>query len=84
MMREAETPESIERCGRLIRHCHIAEKDKRTPPGTAGDDFKPFLKALNRIGYRGRMSLECRGENMAREAPAAVAALRKQVEESAV
>jgi sugar phosphate isomerase/epimerase len=83
MMREAETPESIDRFGKLIHHCHVAEKDKRTPPGTAGNDFKPYLKALNRIGYRGRMSLECRWENMTREAPAAVAALRKQVEESA-
>ncbi len=83
MARESETPESINRAGRLIHHCHIAEKDKRTPPGTAGDDFRPFLKALNRIGYRGRMSLECRWDNLAREAPGAIAALRKQIDESA-
>jgi len=83
MARESETPDSIDRFGTLIRHCHIAEKDKRTPPGTAGDDFRPFLKALRRTGYRGLMSLECRWENVAREAPGALAALRKQVEESA-
>jgi len=83
MTRESETPESIGRAGRLIHHCHIAEKDKRTPPGTAGDDFRPFLKALNGIGYRGRMSLECRWDNLAREAPGAIAALRKQIDESA-
>lgn len=83
MARESETPDSIDRYGALIRHCHIAEKDKRTPPGTAGDDFRPFLKALRRTGYRGLMSLECRWENIAREAPGAIAAFRKQVEESA-
>ncbi len=83
MAREGETPESISRHGRLIRHCHIAEKDKRTPPGTAGDDFRPFLKALNKIGYRGLMSMECRWENLAREAPGAVAALRGQAADSA-
>lgn len=83
MMREAETPEAIDRFGGLIRHCHVAEKDKRTPPGTSGDDFRPYLKALKKIGYRGRMSLECRWENIGRESRAAVAALRKQVEESA-
>jgi sugar phosphate isomerase/epimerase len=83
MMRENETPEEIARYGRLVRHCHIAEKDKRTPPGTTGDDFRPFLRALKDVGYRGRMSLECRWENLSREAPGAIAALRRQLEESA-
>ena len=83
MLRSNETPADIERSGALLRHCHIAEKDKRTPPGTAGEDFRPFLRALRKTGYPGRMSLECGWEDMARQAPGAVAALRRQIEESA-
>jgi sugar phosphate isomerase/epimerase len=83
VVRADETPETVVKFGGLIRHCHIAEKDKRTPPGTAGDDFRPFLKALNRIGYKGGISLECRWDDMKAQLPGAVAFLRKQIAEAA-
>ena len=53
MLREGESPEEIIKAGKHIYHCHIAEKDKRTPPGAAGDDFKPYLRALKKINYSG-------------------------------
>jgi sugar phosphate isomerase/epimerase len=81
MMREGETPESIERFGRLLRHCHIAEKENRTAPGIAGDDFRPYLRALRKAGYAGGLSLECRWDNLAGQAAAALDYLRKQVAE---
>jgi sugar phosphate isomerase/epimerase len=83
VVRAGETPEAVVRFGRLIRHCHIAEKDKRTPPGTAGDDFRPFLAALNRIGYRGGISIECRWDDMKAQLSGSVAFLRKQIADAA-
>lgn len=83
MLREGETPDAIETYGRHLRHCHIAEKDQRTPPGTAGDDFRPFLRALKKIGYRGGISIECRWESLEKQLPAAVDFLKKQIAEGA-
>lgn len=79
LLREGETPEAIETHSTHIRHCHIAEKEQRTPPGTAGDDFKPFLRALRKIDYRGGISIECRWQNMKEQLPAAVSYLKKQI-----
>jgi sugar phosphate isomerase/epimerase len=83
LLREGEAPSAIERNGKYLHHCHIAEKDQRTPPGVAGDDFRPFLKALRTVNYRGRISLECRWENVPEQLPAAVAFLRRQIDEIA-
>ena len=58
MLREDESPASIVKAGARLRHCHIAEKKNRTPPGTDGDDFRGYFKALKTIGYQGRMSIE--------------------------
>jgi sugar phosphate isomerase/epimerase len=58
MMREDEGPESILKAGAKVKHCHIAEKAKRTAPGVDGDDFRPYFKALKAVGYRGGLSIE--------------------------
>ncbi len=84
MLREDESPDALEIHGRHLRHCHIAEKAQRTPPGTAGDDFRPFLRALKKIEYRGGLSIECRWENLEKQLPAAVHYLRKQVADIAL
>jgi sugar phosphate isomerase/epimerase len=83
MLREGEAPDAIETSGKYLRHCHIAEKDQRTPPGTAGDDFRPFLRALKKIGYTGGISIECRWESLEKQLPAAVGFLKKQIAEVA-
>ena len=83
VVRAGETSDAVVKFGALIRHCHIAEKDKRTPPGTAGDDFRPFLAALNRIGYAGGISLECRWDDMKAQLAGSVAFLRKQIADAA-
>jgi len=41
----------------IIRHVHVNEMDGRHP-GMGDYDFKPVLKALERLGYRGWVSLE--------------------------
>ena len=58
MLREDEGPESIVKGGARLKHCHVAEKVKRTAPGVAGDDFRPYFKALKTIGYTGGISIE--------------------------
>lgn len=55
---ENEKPDSLRRAGPRLRHCHIAERAKRTWPGIAGDDFTPYFDALRDIGYRGFVSIE--------------------------
>ena len=83
MLREDESPDAIERAGALIRHVHVAERAERTPPGVAGDDFRPFLRALARIGYHGAYSLECRWRDQLAQAPPGVAELRRQLASAA-
>ena len=79
MLREDESPAAIERAGALIRHVHVAERAQRTPPGVAGDDFRPFLRALVGTGYAGAYSLECRWRDQLAQAPPGVAELRRQL-----
>ena len=79
MLREDEGPDAIERAGGLIRHVHVAEVAERTPPGVAGDDFRPYLRALARIGYDGAYSLECRWQDQVAQAPPGVTELRHQL-----
>jgi len=59
MMKENEGPDSIRRAGTRLHHCHIAELEGRKAPGTKGEDFTGFLKALKEIGYVGGVSCEC-------------------------
>lgn len=80
MLKENEAPDAILEAGSLLAHCHLAEKAQRTPPGTDGDDFKPYLRALKKLDYRGCISLECRWKKLADEITPAVAALKKQIE----
>lgn len=82
MLRMDEPPAHIVQTGALVRHVHVAEKAERTPPGIAGDDFRPYLKALREIGYAGRISIECRWRDLAEQLPPAVGTLRRQIEES--
>ena len=60
LLRENESATAIRKAGQRICHCHVAEKEQRTPPGTVGDDFRPLFAALKSVGYRGRISVECR------------------------
>jgi len=58
MMREDESAEEIVKYGAILKHFHIAERENRTAPGTAGDDFTPFFDALKKINYGGCISIE--------------------------
>ncbi len=75
-------PEEIERAGPWLGLVELAEKEKRTLPGTAGDDFRPYFRALRAAGYSGRMDIEASGPATMAEYRRAVATIRQQAEES--
>ena len=79
MARDGEPADEIAKHGGLLAHCHVAEAEKRTPPGVAGDDFGPYLRALKAAGYDGALSIECRWSDFETEAPAAVRYLRDRL-----
>ena len=79
MMRENETADEIIKYRKIIRHCHIAEKEVRSAPGIKGDDFRPYLAALKKIGYRGGLSLECRWNDFDAEVTLGIDYLKKQI-----
>jgi sugar phosphate isomerase/epimerase len=56
-----DPPEELARFAPLIGAVELAEKEKRTPPGVTGDDFRPYFAALARGGFSGRMDIEATG-----------------------
>jgi len=58
MLKENEPASDIIKYRKYIKHCHIAEKETRSAPGTKGDDFTPYFKALKKIKYKGCISIE--------------------------
>lgn len=79
MLRENEPASVLLQTKGYLVHCDVAEKENRTPPGTAGDDFTPYLKALKQIGYSGAIVLECRWNNLVIEAGPARVFLQQQI-----
>ena len=83
MLKEDESPDEIVKYGKHIVHCHIAEKQDRTPPGVKGDDFRPYLRALKKIGYNGGLSIECfKYTDFDREIKTGIEVLKKQIIEA--
>ena len=80
MLREDEGPESIIKAGAHLKHCHIATKKNRRAPGVEDDDFRPYLKALKEIKYRGGISIEGGWKDFNKELPVACRELRKQLD----
>ncbi|KAA6440991.1 sugar phosphate isomerase/epimerase [Dyadobacter flavalbus] len=82
MLKEDEPPAEIVKYGKHIVHCHIAEKENRTPPGVKGDDFRPYLNALKKINYKGGLSIECFVYNdFEKEARRGIQVLKQQLSE---
>ncbi len=78
MMRENEPADEIIKYGSYIRHCHIAEKETRTAPGTAGDDFTPYFRALKTINYDGCLSIECKWNDFGKQIEPALQYMKQQ------
>lgn len=82
MKKDDEGPEQIRKYGKLITHCHIAEKANRTAPGVEGDDFRPYFKALKKIKYKNGLSLECRWKDFDTEVKNAIGVIQTQWREA--
>ena len=81
---ENETAASILKAGKRIKHCHIAEKKGRKAPGTSGESFVDYFKALRQIGFSGGISCECgwprkKGETMPQMYVRVLEELKKQL-----
>ncbi|KQS23929.1 sugar phosphate isomerase/epimerase [Dyadobacter sp. Leaf189] len=82
MLKEDEPATEIVKYGKHIVHCHIAEKENRTPPGVKGDDFRPYLSALKKINYKGGLSIECfTYTDFDKEAKRGIEVLKQQLSE---
>ncbi|MFT5882223.1 MAG: sugar phosphate isomerase/epimerase [Crocinitomicaceae bacterium] len=77
--RNEEPPEDIMKTVNFVRHCHIAEKKKRSAPGTEQYDFTPYLKALHKAKYSGSVSMECGWDNLDTRPASALKYLKNQV-----
>ena len=81
---EQEDPAIIREAGDLLRHVHVANPSGRAFPKRADEaDYAPFITALKAIGYRGGVSVEARTEDLAGDAPQAIALLRALLGEGA-
>ena len=62
--------------GDLLVHAHLAEPTERRAPGTKEYDYAPFLGALARGGYKGRVSIEGKFDDLREQALRALTVLR--------
>lgn len=82
MLRNGESADDIVKVGKWIKHVHIAENKDRAVPGTRGEDFRPFLRALKAIGYRGMIALEPIWRRFETEAGSGVLEVKRQLADS--
>ena len=60
------TLESVRRAAPILRHCHLAAvPDRGFPSAERMGAYSEFLKALQEVGYGGRLSVECDFKNEA-------------------
>lgn len=78
MMVDNDGPEEIVKYGSMLRHVHVAELKDRQAPGTAGEDFGPYLRALKQANYQGDLSFECAWKNLSEQAAGSFKSFREQ------
>ncbi len=81
MLKEGEPAAAIEKTKKYLMHIDIAEKENRAPPGVGGEDFRVYLKMLKKVGYSGKIILECRFNDLEAQALPAFVYLQKQIDE---
>jgi len=82
MLCAGQSPDDLRPHGAQLRHIHLAERAHRTAPGVAGDDFRPFFRALQQVNYAGAISIESSWGDLTAEAGPALAELRRQITEA--
>ncbi|MEO5562242.1 MAG: TIM barrel protein, partial [Chitinophagaceae bacterium] len=81
MMREGESPKSIEAAADILVYCEIAEKQKRSLPGVQRDDFKPYLRALRKANFKGHIFIEGNTNDPGNDIPLSFKYLTQQLKE---
>jgi sugar phosphate isomerase/epimerase len=79
MLRDNESPDSIVKYGDLLYHTHIAENTGRAATGVNKEDFTQYFKALKKISYKGRMSIECNWKDLGEQAAPALHEMKRQL-----
>ena len=74
---EHEPADNVIAAAALLAHVHVADGDRRAP-GVGGYDYAGFMAALRAVGYDRRISAECQWEDLAEQAPGALAFMRSQ------
>lgn len=82
MLKENESPAAIAGTKKYAIYCEVAEKEGRAPPGVHGEDLRPYFSALKKEGYRGKIVMECRWQNLAAQGAMAYQNLRRQIEDA--
>lgn len=80
MALDDDPPSALADAAELIGHVHVSELEGRTAPGVHGEDLRPYLAPLKAVGYAGGVSMECLWDDLVAQAPAALAALREQID----
>jgi sugar phosphate isomerase/epimerase len=80
MLKEGESPDAIVGTKGYAVYCELAEKEGRTPPGVHGDDFTPYFTALYKVGYKGKIVIECRWKDLAAQGKTACQTIRGQID----
>lgn len=81
MEREDDPLDQIVAHADTLAHVHTADTG-REAPATGSYDHVALFRALRRAGYDARVSVECRWRDMAAQAPAAIAHLRRAFAEA--
>ena len=81
MLMNGEPASDIAGVGPYAVYSEIAERERRAPPGTAGDDFRPYLRMLKEEGYTGNIHIEAWWGEVGEQAEPAFAEMLRQVRE---
>ncbi len=76
---ENEPVQNIVDAAEWLAHVHIAEPVKRSYPGNDAFDFTDFFRALQKAGYDGRVSCECKFNNFDTDIESALQTMKKYV-----
>ena len=81
MMEDDEPLENITTCAQWIKHVHVADTG-RGAPGEGSYPYREFFRRLHKGGYSGRISIECRWDDLAAQAGPSGRFLRRTWEET--
>ena len=82
MLKEGEPASVIEQTGNYLVHCDLAEKENRAAPGVTKENFVPYLKALKKVNYKGKLILECQWKDIAGQGWPALKYVQQQLDEA--